>query len=83
MAERHLIWPSQLDHVHLTSDDPARMVAWYEDAMGLNAENLGNTTWWLKGAERNLVISRGRKGGTHPQSLGRCLDAELRSARVL
>ena len=59
MATDTLIWPARLHHIHITSDDPAAMVDWYQGAMGLTPESVGGDVTWMAGQERNLLIGPG------------------------
>ncbi len=63
MTTDKLIWPARLHHIHLTSGNVPDMVKWYQDSMGLTAEELGNGATWMSGKDRNLLIGPGPKSG--------------------
>ncbi len=56
------VWPAQLDHIRLDSDDPARLAAFYRDALGMTPMPLDDQAILLQGNERRLVIGRGTPG---------------------
>lgn len=62
MADTSPIWPSQLDHIRIDSDDPGRLIDFYRDALGLRPAALGDGTCLMQGPKRRLIIGRGRPG---------------------
>jgi len=56
------IWPARLHHLSLFSEDPERMVEWYKKALVMEDITLEDGVIWLKGAQRNFIISKGKKG---------------------
>lgn len=63
MNDTNLIWPSRLHHFALTSEDPKRLADWYESALGFTSVEPHEGGSLLRGAERNLIILPGQKGG--------------------
>ncbi|MBV8169790.1 MAG: VOC family protein [Alphaproteobacteria bacterium] len=57
------LWPADLDHIRLDTPDPARLAAFYAQAMGLTARPLGDGTHLVQGRERRLVIGPGGARG--------------------
>jgi catechol 2,3-dioxygenase len=62
MATQSPIWPAQLDHLRLDSDDPAGLAAFYGRALGYAATGLADGTILLRARERRLVIGPGERG---------------------
>lgn len=56
------IWPAQLDHIRLNSDDPGALAAFYAEAFGFRRSELANDSHLLQGPGRCLVIGRGEPG---------------------
>jgi catechol 2,3-dioxygenase len=56
------IWHARLDHIRLDSDDPARLAAFYHEALGMAPTPLADRTILLQGNERRIVIGRGAPG---------------------
>jgi catechol 2,3-dioxygenase-like lactoylglutathione lyase family enzyme len=55
-------WLARLDHVRLDSDDPARLAAFYRDALGMRPSPLEDGTTLLAGPQRRIVIGKGEPG---------------------
>src|SRR3954451_11013142 len=55
-------WPARLDHLRLDSDDPARLAAFYRDALGMRPSPLEDGTTLLGGPQRRIVIGKGAPG---------------------
>lgn len=51
---------ARLDHFQLMSEAPERLVAFYQDIMGMSAEAIDHDLWLCQGPERRLLIGRGR-----------------------
>src|SRR3954464_8737235 len=49
-----------LHHLHLGSDDPARLADFYKRAMQMTAEKHADGAFLLRGPNRRLLISRGK-----------------------
>jgi catechol 2,3-dioxygenase len=62
MSPRSPAWPARLDHIRLDADNPARLAAFYRDALGMRPAPLGDGTTLLSGPERRVVIGAGRPG---------------------
>jgi len=62
MTDTPAIWRSRLHHLMIESEDPAGLVAFYRDAIGLRERPLGEDLWLLDGRERRVLVGRGRKG---------------------
>ena len=56
------IWPAQLDHLRLNSDDPAMLADFYATAIGYHQTLLPDDTYLLQGPGRRLVVGRGEPG---------------------
>lgn len=84
MAFSSPIWQARLDHIRLDSDDPARLVAFYHEALGMAPTPLDDGTMLLQGNQRRIVIGRGTPG-TQPYSAFALSDAARldRAAHVL
>lgn len=63
MAETPAIWGCRLHHLRIETPDPARLVAFYRDGMGLRERPMGDDVWLLDGRERRLLIGNGTAGG--------------------
>lgn len=50
---------ARLDHFQLMSEVPERLVAFYQDVMGMTAEAIDRDVWLCHGPERRLLIGRG------------------------
>jgi catechol 2,3-dioxygenase len=57
------LWPAQLDHLRLDSNDPAALADFYASAFGFQASNISADTSYLQGPGRRLVIGPGAPGG--------------------
>lgn len=62
MAVQSPIWPAQLDHLRLNSDDLGTMVAFYRDLLGLKQFDQADGSILLQGHGRRLVIGPGKPG---------------------
>ncbi len=62
MAIESPIWPAQLDHLRLNSDEPAKLSAFYADALGYHASALPDGDHLLQGPGRRLVVGKGEPG---------------------
>ncbi len=51
---------ARLDHIQLMSEQPERLVAFYQDAMGMAARSIDQNRWLCQGPERRLLIGRGK-----------------------
>ena len=56
------IWPAQLDHLRLNSDDPAMLADYYAAVFGYRASPLQDGATLLQGPGRRLVIGAGDPG---------------------
>lgn len=57
--DRSPLYPARLDHVQVTSPDPARLAGYYRDVLGGTADQLPGAQWLVAGAERKLVFAQG------------------------
>src|SRR5262245_5564689 len=62
MIERTPLWPAQLDHIRLDSDQPAVMVDFYRTALGMVATPLRDDTVLMQAPERRILIGPGQRG---------------------
>jgi len=56
------LWPAQLDHVRLDSDDPAGLVAFYRRTLGMTPIELEGGSVLLQGPGRRVLIGPGLPG---------------------
>jgi len=56
------IWPSQLDHLRLNSDNPAMLADFYATAFGFRSTPMADGTNLLQGPGRRLVVGAGEAG---------------------
>src|SRR5438128_2040536 len=62
MLSHSPLWPAQLDHFRLDSDDPPPLIAFYEAALGMTATRLTDGTVLVQGLGRRIVIGSGVRG---------------------
>jgi catechol 2,3-dioxygenase len=53
------LWPAQLDHIRLDSDDPARLVDFYQNVLGMAPTELEDRSVLMQAPGRRIVIGRG------------------------
>ncbi len=56
------IWPAQLDHLRLNSDNPAMLADYYATVFGFHQSPFEDGTFLLQGPGRRLVIGSGQPG---------------------
>jgi catechol 2,3-dioxygenase len=56
------IWPAQLDHLRLNSDDPAMLADFYATAFGYHQTALADDTHLLQGPGRRMIVGAGNPG---------------------
>lgn len=56
------IWPSQLDHLRIDTDDVSALTQFYCDALGMVAQEFTDGCYLLQGRERRLLIGPGMPG---------------------
>ena len=56
------IWPAQLDHLRLNSDDPKALAEFYAATFGFRSSPMADGTLLLQGPRRQLVIGPGKPG---------------------
>lgn len=56
------LWPARLDHVKLTSPQPAEMAQYYAKVLGGSTADLAGGDKLIAGAERRVVIGEGAAG---------------------
>ena len=66
---------ARLDHIQLMSEEPERLVAFYQEVMGMAAQSIDQDLWLCQGPERRLLIGRGQSktlgfGAYHCESEG-------------
>src|SRR5476649_1870568 len=81
MSLSSAVWPAQLDHIRLDSDDPARLAAFYHEALGMAPTPLDDRTILLQGNERRIVIGRGSPGAQPYSAFATADPARLDRAR--
>lgn len=62
MSAASPIWPAQLDHLRLESDDPKALADFYARALGFDIAGFGGD-FLLQAPGRRLVVGNGRRGG--------------------
>jgi catechol 2,3-dioxygenase-like lactoylglutathione lyase family enzyme len=62
MLARSPLWPAQLDHMRLDSDDPAALVCFYRNALGMTPTELEDGSFLLQAPARRILIGRGPRG---------------------
>ena len=62
MTNNSPIWPAQLDHLRLNSDDPAMLADYYATVFGYHQSDLPEGRFLLQGPGRRLVIGGGASG---------------------
>ena len=62
MTSESPLWPAQLDHLRLNSDDPAMLADFYASAFGHRISDLDDGTKLLQGPGRRLVVGPGEPG---------------------
>jgi len=62
MTDRSPLWPAHLDHVKITSPQPAAMIDYYAKVLGGSTAELPGGDKLLAGAERRLVVGQGEAG---------------------
>jgi catechol 2,3-dioxygenase len=75
------VWPARLDHIRIDSDDPARLAAFYHEALGMAPTPLDDRTILLQGDERRIVIGRGAAGAQPYSAFAMADQARLDQAR--
>jgi catechol 2,3-dioxygenase-like lactoylglutathione lyase family enzyme len=63
MAMLSPIWPAQLDHLRLDSNDPTAVAEFYATAFGFQRSELTTNEILLQGPGRRLVVGPGEAGG--------------------
>lgn len=80
MADDRLIWPSQLHHICLGTEDVPAMVDWYQDIMEMAPQELEDGGVWMRGRQRNIILRPGQKGQI--QYVGLIVSDETHLARM-
>src|SRR4051812_49940535 len=62
MTSRTPLWPAQLDHFRIDTEDARPLVAFYEAALGMAATPLDDGTVLMHAAGQRLVIGDGARG---------------------
>ncbi len=62
MFDRSPLWPAQLDHFRIDSDNPASLVNFYRSALGMVPTELEDGAVLLQAPDRRMVIGRGLPG---------------------
>ena len=62
MSMRSPIWPAQLDHLRLNSDDPVMLSEFYASTLGFHSTEMADETYLLQGPDRRLVVGKGKPG---------------------
>jgi len=62
MLARSPLWPAQLDHIRIDSDEPAALIAFYRSALGMTPTVLDDGTVLMQAPDRRIVVGRGMRG---------------------
>ena len=62
MFDRSPLWPAQLDHIRIDSEQPALLISFYRDAMGMTPVELDDGTVLMQAPARRILIGRGVSG---------------------
>jgi catechol 2,3-dioxygenase-like lactoylglutathione lyase family enzyme len=62
MPSRTPLWPAQLDHFRIDTDNPPPLIAFYERALGMAATELDDGTVLMQAPGRRLLIGPGVRG---------------------
>ena len=62
MFNRGPLWPAQLDHIRIDSEQPAPLISFYRDAMGMTPVELDDGTVLMQAPARRILIGRGVSG---------------------
>ncbi len=62
MLKRSPLWPAQLDHIRLDSVDPAGLVSFYRNALGMTPTDLADGSVLMQASGRRILIGRGLPG---------------------
>ena len=62
MFNRGPLWPAQLDHIRIDSEQPAPLIGFYRDAMGMTPVELDDGTVLMQAPARRILIGRGVSG---------------------
>ena len=62
MLAKTPLWPAQLDHIRIDSDDPVGLVAFYRSALDMAPTGLADGSVLMQGTSRRLLIGRGLPG---------------------
>lgn len=81
MNEYSPIWPAQLDHLRIDSDDVEGLTRFYCDALGMIASPAGGDCYLLQGHERRLLIGPGTPGARPYHSFRVQSPAQLEAIR--
>ena len=63
MSDKPAIRPSRLHLIRIDSTDPAGLIPFYRDGVGLRDRPLGEDLWLLDGRNRRVIIGRGATNG--------------------
>ena len=63
MLARTPLWPAQLDHFRIDTDQPEPLIAFYQAALGMSPTRLQDGTVLTQAPGRKLVIGEGKRGG--------------------
>jgi len=56
------LWPAQLDHIRIDSDNPAPVIDFYRGALGMIPIELDDGCVLMQAPDRRILIGRGRPG---------------------
>lgn len=56
------LWPAQLDHLRVDTDDPIPVIAFYRDALGMTSLDMSDGSVLMHAPHRRIVIGRGARG---------------------
>jgi catechol 2,3-dioxygenase-like lactoylglutathione lyase family enzyme len=62
MAPLSPLWPAQLDHIRIDSENPQALAAFYRDILGMTPLALNDGSVIMQGVARRVVLGRGKPG---------------------
>jgi catechol 2,3-dioxygenase-like lactoylglutathione lyase family enzyme len=62
MLDRSPLWPAQLDHIRIDSEDPVPVIDFYRNALGMIPTELDDRSVLMQAPGRRILIGRGRPG---------------------
>lgn len=58
---RSPLWPAQVDHIRIDAEDPAPVIDFYRDALGMTAHDMPDATTLMQAPDRRVLIGKGAR----------------------